>query len=70
MGDLPCEAWVARDVVRPASNQITVVAFQSVQLAQASFLQKNIKKDIRVFKVDYFVKTKLVLTVQTERPQP
>ena len=23
------------------SNQITVVAFQSVQLAQASFLQKN-----------------------------
>ena len=25
----------------PISNQITVVAFQSVQLAQASFLQKN-----------------------------
>ena len=25
----------------PATNQITVVAFQSVQLAQASFLQKN-----------------------------
>jgi hypothetical protein len=25
----------------PLSNQITVVAFQSVQLAQASFLQKN-----------------------------
>ena len=25
----------------PLSNQITVVAFQSVQLAQALFLQKN-----------------------------
>ena len=25
----------------PLGNQITVVAFQSVQLAQASFLQKN-----------------------------
>ena len=30
-------------VVPPQSNQITVVAFQSVQLAQASFLQKKIK---------------------------
>ena len=28
-------------VYKNASNQITVVAFQPVQLAQASFLQKN-----------------------------
>ena len=28
-------------VGKPGSNQITVVAFQPVQLAQASFLQKN-----------------------------
>jgi hypothetical protein len=29
------------DLLLTISNQITVVAFQSVQLAQASFLQKN-----------------------------
>ena len=29
------------EIASPTSNQITVVAFQSVQLAQTSFLQKN-----------------------------
>ena len=30
-------------VLEPETNQITVVAFQPVQLAQASFLQKNLR---------------------------
>ena len=32
---------VGKTLIPSQSNQITVVAFQSVQLAQASFLQKN-----------------------------
>ena len=36
-----CEGVRVADMGRYDSNQITVVAFQPVQLAQASFLQKN-----------------------------